>query len=577
MALGLGAISSSAISALRSTISGDTTIDGFAAPAVLSAYLTNYVAAILLAERQRNVIAIETSFRSFAVSPDASQSLYAATVPFITLATDSPANQQFDGTLEPTLRVDRSISAGGGVSQGYGGFSINISELSLVNADASYDGFASFVSINGQTITVRLGQFDENNVIIPYTQFELVAKLTAERFLVDRQHLTIEMRDPQLKLATTAVQQSVYAGTGDLEGSDEIAGKRRPFGDGIVFNATPALVLPNELLYQFNAGAVASIDAVKDGGAALTNAGDYGTVALLRAAALTVPSPISPGAYATCIADGYFVLGGSPFKQVTIDFTGLRTTTADIILNVAQTSAALANSEIDLGRFVALNTLQSAPIGYYLDAESSTTCAEMFTQLMGGIGGWHGMTPQGLLTVARFDAPDTVALASYNSSGAGLIDVDRTALPQTVDPPPRRWRVDYHRNYTVMTDLAGEIIEDAAASALLRAPHSVASTSAAALAAIVALYPNAPDPDSIAAFFSEQADAIAEAGRLYDLYSAGRQAFRFTLKNALFVHQIGDTVNITDSRLGLSAGRNLRLVAISDDSSRMISEMVGFG
>jgi len=146
MALGLGAISSSAISALRSTISGDTTIDGFAAPAVLSAYLTNYVAAILLAERQRNVIAIETSFRSFAVSPDAAQSLYAATVPFITLATDSPANQQFDGTLEPTLRVDRSISAGGGVSQGYGGFSINISELSLVNADASYDGFASFVN-----------------------------------------------------------------------------------------------------------------------------------------------------------------------------------------------------------------------------------------------------------------------------------------------------------------------------------------------------------------------------------------------------------------------------------------------
>ena len=573
---GLGVISGTAIASLATT-TATVTIDGFVAPAVVSALATNYIAAILSAEKQRVLIAVEASFRSFSASPDVSQPIYAATVPFITRSTDNPANQQFEGTLEPTLRVDRSITSGGGTSQGYGGFSINVSELTLINADALYDAFAGAVSINGKTVTCRLGQFDENNVVIPYTQFEIVRQLTAERFLVDRRHLTIEMRDPALKLNTTPVQQSVYAGTGDLEGTDEIAGKRRPFGDGIVFNATPALVLPSELLYQFNAGAVASVDAVKDGGAPLTNAGDYATAALLRAAIAAVPSAISPGAYGTCIAEGYFALGGSPFKQVTVDFTGLRTTTADIILNVARTSADMADSEIDLGRFDALNVLQPASVSFYLDAESSVTCAEMFTALMGGIGGWHGMTPQGTLTVARFDAPDTFAQFSYNSTGGGLLDIDRVALPQTVDPPPKRWRVDYQRNYTVMTDLAGEIIEDTDAAARLRAPHSVASTTDAAAAFIVSLYPNAPDPDTIEAFFVEQADALAEAERLYTLYSQGRQAFRFSLKNAIFVHQIGDTVQVTDSRLGLSSGRYLRIVSITDDASSMTTEMVGFG
>ena len=575
MAFGLGAISgNAAICSLSPTVRGAQIISGFSSAALLTANLINYISLILSDELKRAVIAVETSYLSIGTSP-AALSLYAATMPFITLTTDTPANQQFDATLEATLRIDRTI--GGGGRGGYSGFSLNISELMLVNGDASYDAFAGNVSVNGQSVVCRLGQFDENNIIIPYVQFELLASLIAERFLVDRQHLTIQMRDPALTLSTTPVQSSVYAGTGGTEGGDEIAGKRRPFGDGVVFNATPALVLPNELLYQFNAGAVASVDAVKDGGAKLTNAGNYATVALLRAAATTIPPSFSPGAYATCIADGYFALGGASFKQVTVDFTGLRTTTADIILNVARTSAALADSALDLPSFDALNVTQPAHISYYLGADASTTCADMFTQLMGGIGGWHGMTPTGKLTLHRFDAPGTTAEASYNSTGGGLVDVDRTALPTDVDPPPKRWRVTYQRNYTVQTDLFGVVQEDAALSDLLRNPYSVASTSDAQATAVVVNYPNAPDPDPVDAYFVSQVDALAEANRLYTLYSSGYAAFKFTLANSVFVHDVGDVVNITDSRLGLSSGRYLRLVSISDDVGRRVSEMVGFG
>jgi len=90
-------------------------------------------------------------------------------------------------------------------------------------------------------------------------------------------------------------------------------------------------------------------------------------------------------------------------------------------------------------------------------------------------------------------------------------------------------------------------------------------------------YPDAPDPDPVESFFQSEADAAAEALRLFTLYASGFTAYRFTLKNAIFVHAIGEVVNVTDDRLGLSTGRYVRLVELSDDSSTMSTECVGFG
>jgi hypothetical protein len=501
--------------------------------------------------------------------------LYAATVPFITRNTDVPANQAFEGTLEATLRVDRSIT---GRQDGYGGFAVNISELSLINADGFYDDVSETMSVNGQSIFCMIGQMDEDGITVgDLALFERVAKLIGERFIVDRGRVTIQMRDPGLLLSTETVQQGIYAGTGALEGDSSIAGKRRPFGDGVVFNATPALVQPSELLYQFNDGPVASVQQVKDGGVPLAFFADYATSALLRAAgaALSIPA----GYYATCIAEGYFELGGANEKQVTIDFTGLRLTTADIIQNVALNAVGLTNLDLDIGSFTTLNLLQPASVGFYLDENSSMTCADMFTALMNGIGGWHGMKPLGTLTVQRFDSPSSAdSVASYDSAGGDIVDIDVVALPSGVDPPPHRRRVTYKRNYTVMTDLFGLVTEDDPQTAdLLRSPFSVASTGTLESNAILANFPGAPDPEPIEAYFAYQTDALAEAERLYALYSQGFRAFRFVVKNALFVHQIGETVEVTDSRLRLSAGRFVRLVEVNDDCSRMVSEMVGFG
>lgn len=502
----------------------------------------------------------------------AAQTLCAATAPFINRSSDTPANQPFMPTLELSLRVDRSIARG----DGYGGFAMNISELSLINADGEYDDDVDEGSINGQDIVISIGEMLKDDphgaaVVAPFADFETVCTLKGQRWWVNRQRVTLEARDLAVVL-DVPVQTSLYAGTGELEGGEEIKGRRRPYGDGEVFNATPTLVIAAEAVWQCNAGEVDEITAVRDGGIALEFDADYGTVALLRAATLV------PGEYATCNAEGYFRLGGSAIAQITCDFTGLNSTTADIIEAVALSSAGLSASDLDAWAFEKLNVAQPADVNYYLDSSQSETCAEMFTKLMGGIGGWWQFTTLGKLQVHRFEAPEEIASEYYDTNGY-IRDIDRIALPEAIDPPPRRRRVAYGRNFTVQaTGLYGQVSEDDPAFAdRLGKAYLLASTSDDDADIILADYPYAPDPDPVEAYFVDEADAQDEADRLLALYSSGFKPYRFTVKNALFLHQLGEVVNVTDSRLGLSDGKFVRLVEVNDDLRDGVTEMVGFG
>lgn len=699
--------------------------------------------------------------------------LYAATVPFISRNSDAPANQQFSGTLEATLRVDRSITAG---QLGFGGFTESLSELTLINADAEYDDLAVGFSINGQAIVCSLGQLSsDGKTVDPYAQFVRVALLTGERMRVDRSRLTIEMRDPSMHMLVP-VQDRVYPGNGSVQtgniedGTDNVAGKRRPRAEGTVFNATGALVVPEELVYQISDTYV-TFGAVKDGGIPLVFQNDYEDVETMINNAFQV----QPGSYATVKELGYFMLGGPNVFQVTCDVSGPRATTGEVLewaairasntetLNadrvvpdvtlsqgytVASTTisvsinpnvfsrtgydsgkycyrvvigpvegtyafglanhgkrsgysgigmdttgghgnsiavyrqgspqagfvtyqgsltgetgnAFFANSDIlvavdvgarlfwyktgtgaswnanpsanpatgvggfnlqfpgtvyaaglvngagtsvrfdfypdtstlpsgysqwgatpkfaiDTATFDGLDNVQPAQIGYYLDEDQSTTFADMFSLLTNGIGGWFGFSPLGRLQVYRFDAPVTSSLYDYDTHGGNIVDIQRASLPSGLDPPPQRWRCKYQRNYTVMTELAGQVTEvDPSFAETLRHESQVASTSDADAAIVIAIWPDAVDTDPIDSFFVSQADAQTEVDRLLALYSQGAyQAYSMTLANAIFVHQIGDVIKVTDTRLGLSGGKYLRVVSLSDDVSSMTTTVVAFG
>lgn len=495
---------------------------------------------------------------------------YAATEYFITSPDDDPPNQPFHGTLKAGLRIDESIVTSGG----YYGFVLNVSEFTLDNSEGLYDALADQNSINGQQIVIRVG---ESGTAL--NSHEVIATLHGERWRASRKSLVCDVRDTSSAL-DVPVQSSIYTGTGDLEGGPEIANKRRPYGDGSVFNASPTLVIGAEGLWQCNDGEVEEITAVRDGGIELTLHDDYDTVAQLRAAVGS--GDIPPGYYGTCVAEGYFCLGSASFKQITCDFSGINNTTADIIRAVAVSSAGLEDSDIDEWTFNELNDIQPAPVNYYLDSESSETCREMFDNLMRGIGGFAGMTSLGKLKVGLFREPIEVAAQRYDVVGGNVVDIDRVNLPEALDPPPRRRRVPYARNWTQQTDLFGQVSEDDPEfAAYLGRPYKLTSTSDDEASAVVADYPFAPDPNPVDAYFTDEDDAQAEADRLHAFDVGGFKAYRCVLKNALRMHTVGQVIYIKDSsirpRLSLSTGKYLRVVSVSDDFGSGQTEIVGVG
>lgn len=519
----------------------------------------------------------------------ANETTYAASKFFITKTADTPADQPFRGSLQGSLTVQRSIVG----SDGWAGFSQGISELVLDNSDGFYDAIADANSVNGQAIVCRVGLVtDPPDGVAPYAQFETIANLIGDRWRPSRSELVIETRDLQ-SLLDLPVQTSIYLGNGGLEGGEGIKGQRRPkvFGRqdatlGKGGNITPTLVIPAEGLFQVNDGPVSSIVAVRDGGIALTFVANYATVALLRQAALPILSGglglIAPGFWGSCNVEGYFSLGGVAFKQVTCDVVGLTLTTADIIEAVALSSAGMSAGNLDDWTFEKLNEDQPAEVSYYLDSQSNETCNEMFENLMAGIGGWHGISSLGRLQVRRFEAPIGIASAYYTLGSGHLIDVDRADMPRGIDPPPRRQRVTFGRNWTQQTELFGQVSEtNPGFASVLAQPYGLAGTPDLLAEEILADYPHAADPPPIQSYLANEADARAEADRKQTLNTSGLKAFRVRLDDALFMHELGEEIALKDGglvpRLGLTNWRYVRFVEINDDTKTGITDAIVVG
>src|SRR5690606_36469248 len=113
------------------------------------------------------------------------------------------------------------------------------------------------------------------------------------------------------------LQENRYAGTtlsagATAAGTADMKGRPKPLVYGKAPNVPAVPVNPFNLICQVNDGAVSSITAY-DGGAALSNAGDYPSLSAL------VGATVLAGRYATCLALGLFRLGSSLAKVVTAD------------------------------------------------------------------------------------------------------------------------------------------------------------------------------------------------------------------------------------------------------------------
>jgi len=486
----------------------------------------------------------------------------ASSYPFITRATDEPANTPFKGTLLKPISFSRSIVN----SDGFGRLSVGYGSIELINAEADYDSLVQHFGVDGRRIVLKVGAKTGPRTVGAFDDFVTIADLQAEGWEADDEVLRINVRDKSY-LLEVPTQPNTYDGSGGLNGYSDLNGLRKPLaiGDGSYgANVSPVLVIPSELVYHLNDGAVQAIGAVYDSGFALTATSDYATLALLRAATMV------PGQYATCLAQGCFRLGGAANRQITCDFQGANSggyvsTLADVIQFLVENAADVDADDFDDATFALLNVLQTASAAYYLDHNSNEMLSETIGNLMGNIG-WAGFTRLGLFEVRRFDTAGIAPVEYFKTTQ--IVRINREKLPSGIDALVQRVRVTYQHNFTVQsnTDLVGVVLEDEPERALyLSQPHRVASTTDEEAAAIVADHPLATDPAPFVLYFTTEAAAQAEADRLFEIYGTERAVYRFTVKGRAFGVDPGDTIHLTYPRFGLSVGRFG--VAVSVDES----------
>lgn len=498
--------------------------------------------------------------------------IFAATREFVTHAADDPRLTPFLGTLLKTINLTQSIVG----SFGFGDFSQTWGDIELSNFEADYDIFVRDFASAGRAVILKAGQLDADGTVPAYSEFVTIATLVAERWSATRDVLRVAVREAS-QLEVTA-QPAIYGGTGNLDGSADLAGKRKPWAFGSVNNITPALLIANELVYAVSWRAVQGIDAVYDGGFALTSAGNVATSTLMRNATIVA------GQYVTCNAEGLFRIGASPDKQITCSVRGdsagtggYVTMTADVVRTIVSTAGGFAwTGGFDGAAFSHVNTIQPAAIAFYLEPGGELTVLDVAGKLMKGIGGWGAVDRNGRFTVDRFEEPGIAAAATYDSTY--MIDFDREDGIAGLSSPPRRIRCAYDRNWTVQTDVHAVVGDlDPTRLAYLSQPFRIASTSEAAASERVNDWPNATDPDVVESYFVAEADALAEAARLLDLYDGLRTSYRFKVANRVFAHRVNHTIRMIYPRFGLDDGKPMRIVELSEDPDVNETQILAYG
>lgn len=237
------------------------------------------------------------------------QTLYLATHTIATGPADVPANTIYDGRIVEAGSFSRSL-----ISQGrLGRSSDSWGFIELANADGGLDAWLNY-GFDGRAFTLKVLDQKGQPVSQAKTLFRGTLAALESGSATDTLRLRIRDRLAELQVPMLTARYagtSVGAGLG-VEGDADLQGQLKPRVWGSVANIAPKLVNKYDLLYQVSSDSVSSI-LVYDGGAALSNIGDYPVLSS------TMAATVSPGQYVTCYALGIFRLGGTPAFAVTAD------------------------------------------------------------------------------------------------------------------------------------------------------------------------------------------------------------------------------------------------------------------
>lgn len=474
----------------------------------------------------------------------------------------SHPNRHFAPRVLEPLNVERVLPfAPGGARRS----APTVGDLVLINADGELDTLLS-ASVDGRPVTVLQGRPGAD-----FADFEVIFKgsMVAWRQAEDAM-MAIGLRGSSWQM-DVPVARPLYLGTGGLEGGADIKGKSKPAAFGLNRNIQPALVSPANLIYQFHFRRGLQVIGCFDGGVAYTYAGDVPDI---------TATSVAPGQFKTQLSDAgsYVRLGTAPTKTLTLDVRGdagngiYVERAADIAFRLLHDLQGLNDGWFEYQTFDALNLLAPSPVQIYLGLEP-ISATDVMDQIMAGINGWWSENRLGRIEVGLISLPAAVPQATLRMKD--VLDFEIVALPESFDPPIKRVRVGYDRNWTPLdvTQIGQAIVTgDPARYAFLTEEYRF----------VVAEDPDVPTRNLRAQEFTlfssyvSEAAAQSLANALMAIYSKPRRLARIRTKRQGYKIPLGATIAVDYPRYGLSGGRNVTVVGQALSASTVDSVLTVF-
>jgi hypothetical protein len=363
----------------------------------------------------------------------------------------------------------------------------------------------------------------------------IFAGVSTPWFLTDT-GLQIPLRDASYWLEKP-IQSTYYLGTGTYEGTANLTGSPKPKTRGTVFNVTPVLIDPANLIYQYTDGP-GSVTTLYEGGSA-NHTYQADTTNLYA-------GTTSAGNYRTDNSRGLFQLGSSPAANITVDCKG-NFPVAGLVLNPASIAQYLLSEDlavpaanINTASFAAAASAYGYGGGVYFGPTDNVSGVDAVHRILSAFAAKLDPGRDGALRVLAIRAPAGSPVATYDPSDT--VSVVPLPLPPNLSPPAYRVRVAYQHNYTVQT--SGFLGSTSATQMqVLSVPDWYGIASASTVLASYAR-PNDLGPVGGALTLLWQAQAVAND--LIALWGARRRTYSVTVPvSAGIVREIGDIVKVT--------------------------------